>query len=125
MQFTFNHTNLNVADLEKSIRFYEEALGLKVQRMVAPESGDFKLAFLEDGVSGYLLELTWLKDHPQKYELGENESHICFRVDDFEAAHKKHQEMGCVCFRKRGHGPVFHRGPGRLLVRNHPRAINP
>ena len=50
MQFTFNHTNLNVADLEKSIRFYEEALGLKVQRMVAPESGDFKLAFLEDGV---------------------------------------------------------------------------
>ena len=58
MQFTFNHTNLNVADLEKSIRIYEEALGLKVQRMVAPESGDFKLAFLEDGVSGYLLELT-------------------------------------------------------------------
>ena len=111
MQFTFNHTNLNVADLEKSIRFYEEALGLKVQRMVAPESGDFKLAFLEDGVSGYLLELTWLKDHPQKYELGENESHICFRVDDFEAAHKKHQEMGYVCFENEAMGLYFIEDP--------------
>ena len=111
MQFTFNHTNLNVADLEKSIRFYEEALGLKVQRMVAPESGDFKLAFLEDGVSGYLLELTWLKDHPQKYELGENESHIYFRVDDFEAAHKKHQEMGCVCFENEAMGLYFIEDP--------------
>lgn len=111
MQFTFNHTNLNVADLEKSIQFYEEALGLRVQRMVAPEGGDFKLAFLEDGVTGYLLELTWLKDHPQKYELGENESHICFRVDDFEAAHQKHREMGCVCFENEAMGLYFIEDP--------------
>lgn len=111
MQFTFNHTNLNVSDLDTSIAFYEKALGLKVERKVEPEDGSFKLAFLSDGVSGYLMELTWLKDHPQKYELGENESHICFRVDNYEDALKKHEAMGCVCFKNEKMGLYFIEDP--------------
>ena len=54
---------------------------------------------------------TWLKDHPQKYELGENETHINFRVDDIEAARKKHDEMGCVCFVNEGMGLYFIEDP--------------
>ncbi|MGI6239938.1 MAG: VOC family protein [Christensenellales bacterium] len=98
MQFLFNHTNLNVTDLDKSIAFYKEALGLETVRVIEGGDGAFRLAFLTDGVTGYQLELTWLKDHPQKYDLGENETHICFRTEDIEAARKKHEEMGCVCY---------------------------
>ena len=111
MNFTFNHTNLNVCDLERSIKFYKEALGLEVVREKEAADGSFKLVFLGDGQSNYQLELTWLKDHPQKYELGENETHINFRVDDIEAARKKHDEMGCVCFVNEGMGLYFIEDP--------------
>ncbi len=111
MQFIFNHTNLNVADLDRSLAFYEEALGLKPTKIVEGPDGAFKLAFLTDGVTGYQLELTWLRDHPQKYELGENETHICFRAPEFEAARKKHDEMGCVCFTNDKMGLYFIEDP--------------
>ena len=109
MQFIFNHTNLNVTDLDRSIRFFEEALGLKVVR--TKERPGFTLAFLGDGVTDYQLELTCLKDHPQPYELGENESHICFHVDDYEAAHARHEAMGCICFENHEMGLYFIEDP--------------
>ena len=109
MQFTFNHTNLNVTDLDRSIRFYDEALGLKVVRV--KERPHFKLAFLGDGVTDYQLELTCLYDHPQPYELGENETHVCFHVDDYEAAHEKHAAMGCICFENHEMGLYFIEDP--------------
>ena len=98
MVFTYNHTNINVADLDRSLKFYEEALGLTPVRTKEASDGSFKLVFLSDNVTSYRLELTWLRDHQGPYELGENETHICFHVDDYEAAHKKHEEMGCICF---------------------------
>lgn len=110
MQFTYNHTNLNVTDLDRSIAFYKKALGLEVARVHESADGAFKLAFLSDGASG-LIELTWLKDHPQKYELGENETHICFRAADFEAARKLHKEMGCICFENEAMGLYFIEDP--------------
>ena len=64
MQFTFNHTNLNVCDLEASLAFYKRALGLVPVREHKAEDGSFRLAFLSDGKSDYQLELTWLRDHP-------------------------------------------------------------
>jgi len=85
MNFTYVHTNLNVRDLEASIRFYGEALGLQVERRKPSSDGSFELAFLADGRSGCQIELTWLKDHPQAYDLGENEHHICFQTDDYDA----------------------------------------
>ena len=109
MQFTFNHTNLNVSDIERSIKFYDEALGLKVARKV--ENENFTLVFLTDGVTGYQLELTCLKDHPQAYELGENETHICFHADDYAAAHEKHEKMGCICFENTAMGLYFIEDP--------------
>ena len=109
MQFTFNHTNLNVTDLDRSLRFYEEALALKVVRR--KENPDFTLVFLGDGVTDYQLELTCLNDHPQPYELGENETHICFHVDDYAVAHAKHEAMGCICFENHAMGLYFIEDP--------------
>ena len=116
MNFTYVHTNLNVRDLAASIRFYEEALGLKVERRKPSSDGSFELAFLADGRSGCQIELTWLKDHPQAYDLGENEHHICFRTDDFDAAHSKHAAMGCICYENTAMGLYFISDPDGYWV---------
>ena len=96
MKFHFLHENFNVLDLEKSIKFYEEALGLKVEREKVAQDGSYKLVYLGDGITNFQLELTWLSDRTEKYDLGEEEFHSAFEVDDYEAAFKKHQEMGCI-----------------------------
>jgi lactoylglutathione lyase len=107
MKFLAVHENLNVLDLEKSLDFYREALGLLVRRRIAPTHGSFEIAFLSDGESGFELELTWLKDRNEPYDLGDNEFHLAFRTDDFEAAYKKHGEMGCICYENPEMGIYF------------------
>ena len=72
----FDHFNINVTNLERSIAFYEQALGLKEHHRKESSDGSFTLVYLTDGSTGFLLELTCLKEHPQAYELGENESHL-------------------------------------------------
>ena len=99
MKFKIDHLNFNVYNLEASIAFYKEALGLKVAKEKEASDKSFKIVFLSDTFnSPYLLELTWLKAHPQPYDLGELEYHLAFRVDDYEGAFKKHSEMGCVVY---------------------------
>lgn len=105
--FKFNHFNFNVFDLEKSLKFYDEALGLKPVRSKEAADGSFKLVYLGDGVSDFSLELTWLRDRTEPYDLGEQEYHLAFTVEDFEAAHKKHEEMGCICFENPAMGIYF------------------
>ena len=78
MEFKCVHCNINITDIEKSVAFYQKALGLKVERTKEASDGSFVLTYLGDGISDFQIELTWLKDHPQPYDLGENESHICF-----------------------------------------------
>ena len=111
MKAIFNHCNINVTNLEKSIQFYKEALGLEVVRRKESKNGDFILVYLSDNVSPFQLELTWLKDHPQSYELGENESHICFTVDDYDVYHSLHENMGCICFENKEMGLYFIHDP--------------
>lgn len=98
MQFHFVHENFNVLDLDKSIKFYEEALGLKVAREKNAEDGSYKIVYLEDGITNFQLELTWLADRTEKYDLGDEEFHLAFRVDNYEEAFKKHKEMDCVVY---------------------------
>ena len=92
--FTFYHQNLNVANLEKSLAFYEEALGLKEIRRHEAKDGSFILVYLGDGKTDFTLELTWLRDHPQPYNLGECEFHLAFRVEDIEPAVRWLSGMG-------------------------------
>ena len=54
--FTFNHFNFNVADLDKSIQFYHDALGLESVRRKEAEDGSFVLTFLGDGKTDFRLE---------------------------------------------------------------------
>ena len=104
---TFNHFNFNVSDLDKSLQFYKDALGLEPVRRTEGEDGSFVIVFLGDGQTDFRLELTWLRDHPQKYDLGECEFHLALRADDYEAAHKRHEEMGCICFENPKMGIYF------------------
>ena len=107
MKFTFAHNNINVLNLEKSLEFYKEALGLTESRRKEQAQGEFILVYLGDGVTNHLLELTWLRDWDRPYNLGDNEIHLAFQVDDFEAAYKKHKEMGCICYENKAMGIYF------------------
>ncbi|WP_310605208.1 VOC family protein [Anaerosporobacter sp.] len=107
MKFTFAHNNLNVFNLDKSLTFYKEALGLVETRRHEAEDGSFILVYLGDETTPHQLELTWLKEWDRPYNLGDNEIHLAFVVDDFEGALKKHKEMECVCFENPAMGIYF------------------
>jgi len=97
MKFKMVHNNINVADLDKSIEFYQKALGLKESRRINASDGSFIIVFMEDGLSDHKLELTWLRDKEGPYDLGDNEIHLAFTVDDYDGADAHHKEMGCIC----------------------------
>ena len=107
MKFTFAHNNINVLNLEASLKFYEEALGLTETSRITPEDSSFIIVYLGDGQTNHKLELTWLRDWDRPYNLGDNEFHLAFVVDDYEEALKKHKEMDCVCFENPEMGIYF------------------
>jgi Lactoylglutathione lyase and related lyases len=105
MNFKMIHNNLNVANLEKSLAFYEEALGLKEVRRI--NGNGFIIVYLGDGQGAHLLELTELADHPEKYDLGDNEFHLAFETESFAEAFAHHKKMDCVCYENAGMGIYF------------------
>ena len=107
MKFQMYHENYNVKDLEASLKIYEEALGLTEQRRIEAEDGSFIIAYLGNDTTDFLLELTWLKEHPEAYNLGECEFHLAFRTEDYEAAHALHEKMGCIVFENPAMGIYF------------------
>ena len=92
MQFKFVHNNLNVTDMEKSLEFYQKALGLKKEEEI--DGKGFKIVFMSDGVMPHKLELTYLEDKKGAYDLGDNEIHLAFTVDDIAKAYSLHKDMG-------------------------------
>lgn len=109
MEFRFAHNNISVLNLEKSLAFYQEALGLKEIRR--KEKEDFILVFLGDDQTPHQLELTWMKERTAPYDLGDNEIHMAVRTADITAALKKHREMGCVCWENEAMGIYFIEDP--------------
>lgn len=88
------HTCIRVMDLEKSLKFYQEALGLiETRRSEFPEY-EFSLVYLSDESGIYELELTYNYNPEKPYELGNGFSHIAVGAEDIEASRAKHIEMG-------------------------------
>ena len=109
---TFNHFNFNVLDMERSLAFYKEALGLTPQREKRAADGSFRIVFLQDEAgSPFSLELTELRDRTQPYDLGEGEYHLAFRAQDYAVAHEKHEKMGVICFENPAMGIYFIEDP--------------
>ncbi len=105
MQFKFVHNNLNVADMNKSLEFYQKALGLKKEEEI--DGNGFKIVFMSDGVMPHKLELTYLEDKKGAYDLGDNEIHLAFTVDDIAKAYSLHKDMDCVCYVNKDMGIYF------------------
>lgn len=113
----FDHFNINVLDLERSIEFYQKALGLKEKKRKVASDGSFILVYLGEETTGFLLELTWLRDKKEPYELGENESHLCVRVEgDYDEIRKYHKELGCVCYENTSMGLYFINDPDNYWI---------
>lgn len=121
MKFKFDHNNINVLNLEKSLNFYKDALGLIEVKRIEQEEGEFILVYLGDGSSAHKLELTWLRDRSEPYNLGENEFHLALTVEDFEAAYGHHKQMKCICFENREMGIYFINDPDNYWVEILPR----
>lgn len=111
MKFKMVHENYNVKDLDASLKFYKEALGLTERRRKVSEDDSFIIVYVGNETTPFELELTWLKDHPQAYDIGEEEFHLAFHVDDYEGAHALHTKMGCICFENPSMGIYFIQDP--------------
>lgn len=107
MNFKMVHNNLTVLNLDKSLDFYREALGLLPVREKGAADGSFKIVYLGNSATDYLLELTWYRDRKEPWNLGDNEIHLAFVTDDFDAAHAMHQQMGCICYENPSMGIYF------------------
>lgn len=107
MNFKMIHENYNVYDLEKSLAFYEKALGLKEKRRKVADDGSFIIVFIGNEANTFEMELTWLRDMDRPYNLGDCEFHLAFEAEDYEKAHALHEEMGCICFENHAMGLYF------------------
>ncbi|MDR1727400.1 MAG: VOC family protein [Acidobacteriota bacterium] len=116
MKFRFDHNNINVRDLDKSLAFYRDAVGFHEVGRIEPEDGGFVIAYLGDGATGHRLELTWLRDRTEPYNLGDNEFHLALVADDYDAAYARHKEMGCVCYENPQMGIYFIADPDGYWV---------
>ena len=137
----FLHAMVRIRDIEASLRFYRDGLGLEELRRVENEKGRFTLIFLaapadieRSGWDGEgrmptglpMLELTWNWD-PEAYDGGRNFGHFAYRVADIYALCAKLQDMGYVINRPPRDGRMaFVRSPDaisiELLQRGEPQA---
>ena len=88
------HTCIRVMDLEKSLKFYKEGIGLVESRRKDFPEHEFSLVYLTDETGSYELELTYNYNPEKPYEIGNGFSHIAVAAEDLEAARDKHIEMG-------------------------------
>ena len=108
MAFRIVHCNINVTDLNKSIAFYEQALGLQVARKLEAEDGSFTLCYLQDDTGSFQIELTWLKDHPQPMSWARMRVISLLQQMILRQRTDWHEEMGCICFEEQRDGNLFY-----------------
>lgn len=116
MKFRFDHNNINVRDLERSLKFYGEAIGFHEVGRIEPEDRSFIIVYLGDETTRHRLELTWMRDRQEPYNLGDNEFHLALVTDDYAAAHACHEKMGCICYENPQMGIYFIADPDGYWV---------
>lgn len=94
MKYKILHTCIRVMDLDKSLKFYTEALGLKETRRKDFPDAEFTLVFLSDETGAIEIELTYNYNPEKPYVIGNGFSHIAVSVDNLEASRERHIEMG-------------------------------
>ena len=90
------HRNTHVYDLEATMAFYGRALGLREMRRTVPDDGSWAIVFMGNDEADFELELTWNRGYEGTYDNGNGDAHVAVRVDDFDAYHALHEEMGCI-----------------------------
>ena len=101
------HRNTHVYDLDKTLAFYEQALGLTVRRRKGPGDGSWEIVFIGNDETDFELELTWNRGWTETYDNGNGDTHVAVRVDDFDAYHALHEEMGCIAMENPAMGIYF------------------
>jgi len=111
------HTMVRVTDLEQSLRFYRDALGLEVLSRREHAAGRFTLVFLAaPGDHAAQIELTYNWD-PETYTGGRNFGHVAYAVDDIYAACRRLQEHGVTINRPPRDGRMaFVRSPDNISI---------
>jgi lactoylglutathione lyase len=110
------HTMVRVTDIDQSLRFYCDALGLREVRRYDSEQGRYTLVFLAaPGDESAQVELTWNWD-PEPYGIGRAFGHLAYEVDDIYAA----------CRQLMDHGVTINRPPrdGRMAFVRSPDGIS-
>ena len=111
------HTMVRVSDLDESLKFYCDFLGLKETRRKDVEAGRFTLVFVApDGQEDREVELTYNWD-PQEYSEGRNFGHLAFEVDDIYAVCARLQANGVIINRPPREGKMaFVRSPDNISI---------
>ncbi len=111
------HTMVRVSDLEKSLEFYCEHLGLVVLKRVENEGGRYTLVFLGTSKNSEgMIELTYNWD-PEAYTEGRNFGHLAFQVEDIYATCQKLMHAGITLNRPPRDGYMaFVRSPDNISI---------
>ena len=114
----FLHSMVRVRNLDASLRFYCEGLGLKEVRRMDNESGKFTLVFLAaDETPGAEIELTYNWGSTEDYSTARNFGHLAFRVEDIYATCARLQAMGYIISRPPRDGHMaFVRSPDLISI---------
>ncbi|MDR0347404.1 MAG: VOC family protein [Coriobacteriales bacterium] len=101
------HECIHVLNLEKSLEFYDKALGLVPVRRVGPDDGSWGLVYLANDTTDFELELTWNRGRTEPYNNGSDDTHLAFAVPDIDEAHALHESMGCIVYENPDMGIYF------------------
>lgn len=113
--FKFDHGNLNVLDLDRSLNFYRNALGLT--EFARLETQNYIFVYLGAPYrSDYVLELQWSKTRKKPYELGEKKYHLAFITDDIKASYELHKKMNCISQKNSVAGIYWIEDPDGFLI---------
>jgi lactoylglutathione lyase len=118
MKIKYLHTMVRIKNIEHSLSFYKDLLGLEETRRIDNEAGKFTLIFLAPpGQEGCPVELTYNWNATEDYDEGRNFGHLAYEVDDIYETCKKLQGNGVKINRPPRDGRMaFVRSPDNISI---------